>query len=109
MYTQIWKVYQPFTTPTRLKESLHEFNTQKNEAMNASITKYAPKTKTHGMTISLTNRVTIAIGINNYGAEKYSRRVYNELYIAMAPEIVSLLQSQDISRFYRKNKNKGCQ
>ena len=78
--------------PTRLKESLHEFNTQKNEAMNASITKYAPKTKTYGMTISLTNRVMIAIGIN----------VYNKLDITMAPETVSFLQSQEKSRFYRK-------
>ena len=70
--------------------------------MNASIAKYAPKTKTYGMTISLTNRVMIAIGINNYGAEKYWRHVYNELDISMAPETVSFLQSQDKSRFYRK-------
>ena len=46
LYTQIWKAYRPFTTPTRLKESLHDFDTQKNEAMNASIAKYATKTKT---------------------------------------------------------------
>ena len=70
--------------------------------MNASIAKYAPKTKTYGMTISLTNRVMIAIEINNYGAEKYLRCVYNELDIATAPETVSFLQSQDKSRFYRK-------
>ena len=56
----------------------------------------------YGMTISLTNRVMIAIGINNYGAEKYWRHVYNELDISMAPETVSFLQSQDKSRFYRK-------
>ena len=70
--------------------------------MNASIVKYAPKTKTYGMTISLTNRVMIAIGINNYGAEKYWNRVYKELDIAMAPENVSFLQSQDKARFYKK-------
>ena len=70
--------------------------------MNAYIAKYVPKTKTYGMTIALTNRVMIAIGINNYGAEKYWRRVYNELDIAMAPETVSFLQSRDKSRFYRK-------
>jgi len=40
----------------------------------------------------------IAIGINNYGAEKYWRHVYNELDISMAPETVSFLQSQDKSR-----------
>ena len=106
LYTQIWKAYQPFATSTRLIESLHEFDTKKNEAMNASITKYTPKTKTYRMTISLTNRLMIAIGIDNYGTEKYLRRVYNKLDIAMAPETVSFLQSQDKSRFYRKIKRK---
>ena len=75
--------------------------------MNASITKYVPKTKTYGMTISLTNKLMITIGINNYGVEKYWRRVYNELDIAMVPETISFFQSQDKSRFYRKNPKKA--
>ena len=36
------KAYQPFTIPTRIKESLHEFDTQKKEAINAYIAKYTP-------------------------------------------------------------------
>ena len=83
LYTQIWKAYQPFATPSRLIELLHEFDTKKNESMNASITKYAQKKKTYRITISLTNRVMISIGINNFGEEKYWRRVYNELDISM--------------------------
>ena len=42
-----------------------------NEAINTYIAKCAPKTKAYGMTISLTNRVTIAIGISDFGAEKH--------------------------------------
>ena len=43
------------------------------------------------MAISLTNRVMIAIGINNHGAEKYWRRVYNGLDITMTLETISFL------------------
>ena len=46
LYEQIWKVYAPFTTPKRLQESLHSFDTQRNEGMNTSVEKYSPKTKT---------------------------------------------------------------
>ena len=69
LYNQIWNTYKPFTTETRLKDSLHMFDTQQNEAMNISIAKYAPKTKTYGITISLTKRVMIVIGISNLGAD----------------------------------------
>ena len=72
LYTQIWNTYQPFTSPTRLHESLRIFDTHtQNEAINTYIAKCAPKTKAYGMTISLTNRVTIAIGISDFGAEKH--------------------------------------
>ena len=89
LYTQIWKAYRPFTTPTRLKESLHDFDTQKNEAMNASIAKYAPKTKTYGMTISLTNRVMIARGINNKGQRNigtmYTKNLISRWHPKLSP------------------------
>ena len=78
------------------------FDTQQNEAMNTSIAKYSPKTKTHGMTISLTNRVMIAIGILNLGASLFWINVYSALNISMVPESISSLKSQDQSRVYGK-------
>ena len=65
----MWDCYRPFTTIARLKESLNEFDTQKNEEMNTSIATYAHKTKKYGMTISLTNRVMIVVGTNDLGHE----------------------------------------
>ena len=61
------------------------FDTQQNEAMNISIAKYAPKTKTYGITISLTKRVMIAIGISNLGADFFKNNVYSTLNISMVP------------------------
>ena len=101
VYNQIKKAYLPYTTEARLKESLHLYDTQKNEDMNNSIAKYAPKTKRYGMTISLTNRVMIAIGVSNLGAEAYWKRVYLRLVIPMSPETISFLQNQDKYRSYR--------
>ena len=71
LYDRVRDCYRPFTTTTRLKESPHEFDTQKNEGMNISIAKYASKNKTYGMTISLTNSVMIAVGTSNMGHQKY--------------------------------------
>ena len=54
------------------------------------------------MTILLTNRVMIAIGISNLGLELFWNRVYASLNINIAPETISFLQSQDHSWSYRK-------
>ena len=69
--------------------------------MNNSIAKYAPKTKTHSMTISLTNRVMIAIGVSNLGAESYWKRIYSRLVIPMSPKTTSFLQNHDKYRSYQ--------
>ena len=54
--------------------------------MHNYIVKYAPKAKSYEMTISLTNRVMIAIGVSNLGAESYWKRVYSGLVIPMSPD-----------------------
>ena len=70
--------------------------------MNKSVPKYTPKTKTYSMTISLTNRVMVSVGISNPTAEKYWGKVYLTLGLTMATETISFLKSQDTSRFYNK-------
>ena len=37
LYEKNWITYAPFTTPKRLQESLHSFDTQGNEGMNTSV------------------------------------------------------------------------
>ena len=71
IYEQVWKRYYPFTTPKRIQELLHCFNTLWNEGMNISVEKYVPKTKTNGITIPLKNRVMVCASIANLGAESY--------------------------------------
>ena len=103
LYEQIWKAYAPFTTPKRLQESLHSFVTQGKEGMNASIEKYAPKKKTYGMTISLTNRVMACAGISNLGAVNYWNAIYSSLKLDMSHETTVFFPSQDQIRDYKKH------
>ena len=101
-YMNKYRTYtKPFITRERLQESLHPFDTQQNEAMNTSISKYASKTNTYGMTISLTNCVLISVGISNLTANTYWMQLYSTLGLTMATETSSFLMYQDTSRFYR--------
>ena len=87
--------YLPFTTEERLKESLHKFSTQKNETMNNSVAKYAPKTRTYSTSISITNRVMIAIGWCNLGFCLFWSRVYNCLGLIMSDDTKVFLEQKD--------------
>ena len=71
--------------------------------MNVSVGKYAPKTKTYGMTISLTNRVMVCVGISNLGAKNNWNTVYSSLKLDMASETTEFLRSQDQIRKYKKH------
>ena len=55
------------------------------------------------MTISLTNRVMVCVGISNLGAENYWNSVYSSLDLDMGHETTSFLRSQDQTRGYKKH------
>ena len=71
--------------------------------MNASIEKYAPKKKTYGMTISLTNRVMVCASISNLGAVNYWNVIYSSLKLDMSHETTAFFPSQDQIRDYKKH------
>jgi len=87
--------YEPFTSEERLRESLHCYSTQKNEAMNNSVAKYAPKTRTYSTTMALTNRVMIAIGTSNLGYVTFWERVFTDLDLIMNTDTRSFLFGKD--------------
>ena len=95
LYDQMLKAFEPFLKPERLMESLHGCSAQCNEAMNQSIAKYAPKNKSYGSTMSLSNRVAIAVGVFNYGHEKFWREVYSDIGMTMTSTLSLHLQMKD--------------
>eukprot|EP00957_Ditylum_brightwellii_P070104 5324694-Ditylum_brightwellii.AAC.1 len=57
--------YEIFQRKDVLEQSRHMYDTPKNEGMSTAIAHYAPKHKTYSRSMSLTNRVSIAIGLQN--------------------------------------------
>ena len=53
------------------------------------------------MTISLTNRVMIAVGTNNLGHEKHWISVYASMKLKIGTETISFLKSLDRNRIYK--------
>jgi hypothetical protein len=54
-------------------------SSQKNEAMNRSIMRYAPKEKTYCRTMALTSRINIAIGVDSVGHALFYQRLFKRM------------------------------
>ena len=60
-----------------------------------------PPPQMYGMTISLTHRVMIAVGISNLGSEKFWKIVYSRVNLTTNNETTPFLHSQETYRAYR--------
>ena len=67
LYKQITECLRPYLTDDKLRMLNHPWSTQLNEALNNSISSYAPKTKNFSRTISLITRVGIAAVVQALG------------------------------------------
>ena len=68
-----------FLTEERLRECHHQMSSQKNEAMNKSIMRYAPKDRTYCRTMGLTSRINLAIGVDSVGHAQYYQRLFQAM------------------------------
>ena len=82
MYNQIREVVQNFNGMDTLKESIHSYDTQKNEALNQCISRVAPKFKHFGATLTLHTRIHLVIAMTNEG--------YANFYTNLLPQLVNL-------------------
>ena len=67
MYNKIPKAYQPYITKKYIRQLHHPWTTQTNEALNKSVSAYAPKDRTFPTTQSLRTRVDIAAYVQAAG------------------------------------------
>jgi hypothetical protein len=82
-YNKIAEAISPYLTKERMMELHHKYDTQKNEAMNQSVSSYAPKTKTYSKTNSLDARVALAAAIEVAGY----RRVWENFFFAFGVDL----------------------
>jgi hypothetical protein len=77
-------------------------SSQKNEAMNKSIMRYAPKDKTYARTMTLTSRINIAIGIDCIGHARYYERLFRTMNFRHTALTFSGLQRMWRKKEYRR-------
>ena len=105
LFDLLWKTYQPYITPERLIESMHEFDTQLNEALNNVVARYAPKNRTYGTTMSLSNRISIVIGIHNMGHLSYWDEVFKRCRIESNIDLIDNLARMDNHKDWKRKYN----
>jgi hypothetical protein len=76
LFNQFFPIFDKFTSNKYITEMHHTFHSQKNEVMNRSIMKYAPKIICFSKTMSLATRIATAVGVNYVGYEELYRRVF---------------------------------
>ena len=85
----------------------HAWSTQLNEAMNNSVSAYAPKTKNFGGTLSLKTRVGIAAAVMALGYYQFWSRVYKKLGLDMDDVFKASLLARDKKKSQKKKRQKS--
>ena len=92
-----------------LSQLLHDFSSQRNEATNRSISRFAPKDETFSSTKSLEYCVSIPIGISSVGWNEYISRVLDGIGIEPTNQTEKFLQlmskRKEYQAEYQRRKN----
>jgi hypothetical protein len=84
----------------------HGLDTQVNESFNQSASWFAPKNKVYCSSMSLTNRLSVALGINSLGVYDYFERLFNALGIVMTNDVHHYLTVKERARQKKLDKAK---
>lgn len=105
LYEQMVNAYSKYTTPERLIESLHPFDTQVNESLNKVASNYCPKDRTYATTMSFNNRLSIVIGIHNSGHRNFWEAVFNRIGLTMTSDLIDNLSQRDQTKSRKRKYN----
>ena len=81
MYQQLKECFEPFATEKSIRESLHPFETNLNEALMNAIQRTCPKFKLLGTSMTLTTRVCKVLCTRNMGFKNYITTVLKNLNV----------------------------
>ena len=101
LYLFLTNTVARFITLDALKEVGHGSDTQVNESLNNFVAWLAPKNKTYSGSMSLSNRISIALGIHSIGTLAYFERLFTKLGITVSDDILHYLTKQERTRNYR--------
>ena len=83
IYEKIFILYASYITEKALAMLAHPFSTRTNEAMNKSVSVFAPKGKTVSLTEPLDTRVEFVAGVLILGYELFWESVFEEFEIQL--------------------------
>jgi hypothetical protein len=83
LYEVVERLTTHLLSPERPRESHHPCDSQKNEAMNQSATKHAPKGRVCSKSASLRSRVAVCAGINSVGKFECVSRLFQCLGVVV--------------------------
>jgi len=101
LYEELSILLAPFLTHEALVEVAHGWDTNANESMNNTISWLAPKNKTYAGTVSLRNRVNMALGIQTMGYDMYWNRLFRELGLEIDAATEHRFKQHEKLRQYR--------
>ena len=102
MYKEICELYRPYITKEYLADLAHPYSTQFNEAMNHSLSAFAPKGKTFSKTQSLDTRVAIADCTQIVGYERFWEFIFDELAVTFDDNLRFYLRTTDRKKKRRR-------
>lgn len=85
-----------------LAESLHEYDTQTNEALNMAVGRRCPKFKHIGHTMTLATRVSSVVCIKNCGFKRYHDFMAERVKMRQPTEYSNFIQRYDSRRADKK-------
>ena len=97
-YQQLLDAVKRFQQDESIKECLHMHDTQLNESLNMSVSRYVPKFKHFETTTSLDSRVRLVVGVYNMGYANYYLTLLSRLGCISENEAETRLISTGITR-----------
>ena len=80
----------------------HQSDTNLNEAMNRSVSAFAPKDRTFCRTMSLETRVGIAAAVQIVGHYQFWNMVLDKFGITMGKSLEKILKKRDVENYFRR-------
>ena len=93
VYDELLTLYKSCITEEALKMLAHPYSTQSNEAINKSVSCFAPKAKTFLRTENLDTWLGIAAGIQVLGYEVFWDEVFHKFDLVMDDELRTFLRN----------------
>ena len=100
LFEQIEQITSKYGSEFYLRQSLHPFDTQTNEAFNQSQACVTPKSKVFHTTKAFHYRHAITVGCHNWGFDKFWREVFSELGISISILFTRFLETKSWKRKY---------